>query len=78
VNRQLKNPRGLAVLKSGDKEYVVIADFDNGRVVVWDSTTKFIAEFKQSDMTPAAIAVSTSANSSRIFVLDRKKDIKAN
>jgi hypothetical protein len=74
--RELKKPRGLAAVTGTDKqEYVVIADTGNSRVVLWDSTSRYLATWKPEDgeFHPAAVAADPQMPGA-CFVLDRHAD----
>ncbi len=75
--RELRNPRGLATIRGdGGHEHIVIADTGNGRVVVWDRFTAFIAQWRPEDGSafyPAAVAHSTRSEN-ECYVLDRHAD----
>ncbi len=74
--RELKKPRGLAVVQGPDKqEYVVIADTGNSRIVVWDSTSHFVTAWQPEDgeFHPAAVAADPQTPGA-CFVLDRHAD----
>lgn len=74
--RELKTPRGVAVVQdAGGKELIAIADTGNQRVVVWDATTRFVAQWKpeQGEFQPVAVAADP-AGSGAFFVLERGPD----
>ncbi|MBN2446335.1 MAG: hypothetical protein JXO22_06410 [Phycisphaerae bacterium] len=72
-NRELRDPRGLATLRAGDAEFVAIADTGNDRLVVWNSTTRFVAQWQTKDWHPVAVARHPEF-SDRCFVLSRNAD----
>jgi hypothetical protein len=80
--RELKNPRGLAVIKGNDgKEYIVIADTGNRRIVIWDANTRCVAQANGADLAvdgfrPAAVAVHPKEPGT-FLVLDRRPDRKS-
>ena len=67
----LRQPRGLDVIKAAEAEYIAIADSGNGRVVVWDAQTRFIAEWRVDGGNPVAVARHPQ-RSNQFFVLDRQ------
>jgi hypothetical protein len=77
--RELKNPRGLAVIKGDDgKEYIVIADTGNGRIVVWDATTRYVAQADGASLSidgfRAAAIAAHPKEPATFLVLDRRAD----
>ncbi len=70
AKRELRLPRGLAVITRGDREYVVIADTGNGRIVVWDADARFVAQFAIDGWRPAAVAAHPT-RAAGFFVLSR-------
>lgn len=73
--RELSNARGLATLVYGGREYTVIADTGNGRFVIWDDDTTFVAQWASSDplARPAAVAPDP-ASLDHVYVLLRRSD----
>jgi len=71
--RELRQPRGLDVLLVDETEYIAIADTGNGRVVVWDGGTRFVAQWAPEDTAfrPAGIAADPR-DPATFFVLDRQ------
>lgn len=71
--RELKTPRGIAVVRDADgRELIAIADTGNQRVVIWDASTRFVAQWKpeQGEFQPVAVAADP-AESGAFFVLER-------
>jgi hypothetical protein len=78
--RELKDARGLAVVTVGGKEYVVIADTGNSRVIVWDSDTGYITHLDMPGGAPVAVATDKPTNGKGdvwMYVLDRRADGKS-
>ncbi len=72
--RQLQDARGVEALVAGNgKEYVVIADTGNRRVVVWDDMTRYVThwQFADSSEKPAAVAADPTTPG-RFFLLNRR------
>ena len=73
--RNLRTPRGLAILSQAGREYVAIADTGNRRIVVWDDRTAYMASWTPT-VDPAnakPVAVATDPNApNQFFVLDRR------
>lgn len=73
--RELRAPRGLDLLLVEGAEYPAIADTGNRRIVVWDSGTRFVAQWAPDDgeFRPTAIATDPR-DPSCCFVLDRQRN----
>ncbi len=85
--RELRKPRGLAVVRLDDampggaagdaateRFALAIADTGNGRVVVWDTRTRYLAQWSGEDgFHPCAVARHPTARG-QFFVLDRRAD----
>ena len=74
--RELKDARGLAAMLLNGREYVIIADTGNNRVVVWDENTKYITHVENEGLNPAAITAHPTVPGA-FFVLDRHADRKS-
>jgi hypothetical protein len=81
--RELNQPLGLATVSATDKPnatFIVIADTGNHRVVVWDHTTRYVAQWQPqdagADFRPVAVAADPLAPD-HCFVLDRRADRKS-
>jgi hypothetical protein len=72
ATRELQRPRGLASFVHRGREHVAIADHGNGRVVVWDADTRFVAAWGRAGFQPAAVAAHPEREG-ELFVLDRRK-----
>jgi hypothetical protein len=82
--RELQDALGLATILKNGKEYVVIADTGNSRIVVWDDTTGYVTHWQwQANgliLTPTADIVRPAAvaahptEQGKFFVLDRQSD----
>jgi DNA-binding beta-propeller fold protein YncE len=59
--RELRNPGGLACLNVNGREYVAIADTGNGRIVVWDDKTTYIAKYEEPSFIPMTLAADPTA-----------------
>lgn len=70
ASRQLKEARGLCAFTVGGDEYVAIADTGNGRLVIWDHTTRYIANWSEPGARPAAVAYQPA--NGLLWVLDRR------
>jgi hypothetical protein len=69
--RELNTPRGLATVALEGREYVVIADTGNGRVVVWDEWTRYVAHLDLPiGSAPAAVAPLPS-EAGKFFAISR-------
>lgn len=76
--RELSNPRGLAVIEQNGKEYVVIADTDNRRVVVWDDATGYIAHWQAADTLAKPTAVAAHPlQKGKFFAIFRRTDYQS-
>lgn len=73
--RELNGARGLGVLVYGDRDYEVIADTGNGRVLVWADDSTYLANWQSPDplSRPVAVAADPTAED-RVFVLVRRSD----
>ena len=72
-SRELNQARGLATIVLETKEYVVIADTGNGRIVVWDCDTRYITHWEQEGLRPAALAAHPTIEG-KFFAIDRQLD----
>jgi hypothetical protein len=73
--RELSNARGMTTILSGGKEYIVIADTGNRRIVVWDDGTGYVTNWQATDSLarPAAVAPHPTI-SNKFFAIVRRTD----
>ena len=72
-DRSLLRPRGLATVEVDGREYILIADHGNGRVVLWSDATRFLDVWTTQGMRPAAVAADPRGDG-HAYVLDRRPD----
>ncbi|MBI2923241.1 MAG: hypothetical protein HYY18_19470 [Planctomycetes bacterium] len=74
--RELRDPRGVIVLKVADREFLAIADTGNGRVVIWDETTRYVTGYGGDKFRPCGLGI--DPRDPRVFfVVDRRTDRKS-
>jgi hypothetical protein len=74
--RELNAPRGMCTVKAGDAEFIVICDTGNGRLVVWDATTKYLTGYGGENFRPCGVG-NDPRDARQFFVVDRRTDRKS-